>query len=53
MPLGPLGEIDQVGFRVSRNIFRLLAAADPGNQQYRKNINYLEEQFLNQGHSGV
>ncbi len=53
MPLGPLGVLDQVGFEVSRNIYRLLAAAEPDNPQYQKNIEYLEEHFLSKGHTGA
>ncbi len=53
MPRGPLGIIDLVGFEVSRNIHRLLAQADPGNLQYPKNIEYLEQNFINKGHMGA
>lgn len=53
MNAGPLGIQDFLGFEVSRNVQRLMAAADPGNPQYEKNIAYLEEHFLNKGHTGV
>jgi 3-hydroxyacyl-CoA dehydrogenase len=51
--MGPLGVVDQVGFEVARNVQRLLAEADPGNPQYAKNIDYLEEHFLNKGLIGA
>jgi len=50
---GPLGVVDQVGFEVSRNIHRLLAAVEPDNPQYQKNIDYLEKHFINRGHLGA
>ena len=53
MRIGPLGVVDQVGFEVSRNIHRLLAAAEPDNLQYQKNIDYLEEHFISKGHLGA
>lgn len=53
MNRGPMGVLDQVGFEVCRNIHHLLAAAEPGNPQYQKNIDYLEEHFLSKGHTGV
>lgn len=51
--MGPLGVVDQVGFEVACNIMRLLAAADPDNPQYQKIIDYLEEHFINKGHTGA
>lgn len=50
---GPMGILDLVGFEVCRNVQRLLAAAEPNNPQYQKNIDYLEEHFLSKGHTGV
>ena len=51
--MGPIGVLDLVGFDVARNIFRLLAAAEPNNPQYQKNIDYLEERFINKGLTGA
>jgi len=51
--MGPIGVLDQVGFEVCRNVQRLLAATEPNNPQYQKNIDYLEENFLSKGHTGV
>jgi 3-hydroxybutyryl-CoA dehydrogenase len=53
MRMGPMGVMDLVGFEVSRNVNRLLAAAEPDNPQYQKNIDYLEENFINKGHTGA
>jgi 3-hydroxybutyryl-CoA dehydrogenase len=53
MPMGPLGVLDQVGFEVTRNINRLLAAAEPDNPQHQKNIDYLEQHFISKGHTGA
>lgn len=53
MRVGPLGVVDMVGFEVTRNVQRLLGAANPDNPQYPKNIAYIEEHFLNKGHKGV
>jgi len=53
MPMGPLGVMDMVGFEVSCNVNRLLAAAEPDNPQYQKNIDYLEEHFISKGHTGA
>jgi 3-hydroxyacyl-CoA dehydrogenase len=53
MPVGPLGVMDMVGFEVSRNINRLLAAAEPDDPQYQKNIDYLEEHFISKGYTGA
>jgi len=50
---GPMGVLDQVGFEVSRNIGRLLAAAEPANPLYPKCVDYLEEHFINKGYTGV
>ena len=51
--MGPIGVLDMVGFDVARNIFRLLAAAEPNNPQHQKNLDYLEEHFLNKGLTGA
>jgi 3-hydroxybutyryl-CoA dehydrogenase len=53
MRMGPLAILDKLGFEVCRNVQRLLAEADPNNPQYLKNIAYLEENFINKGHTGV
>jgi 3-hydroxyacyl-CoA dehydrogenase len=53
MQTGPMGVLDQVGFEVARNVFRLQAAAEPNNPQYQKNIDYLEKHFINRGLTGV
>jgi 3-hydroxybutyryl-CoA dehydrogenase len=53
MSRGPIGVMDVVGFEVLRNVYRLKAAADLGNLQYQKNIDYLEENFINKGYLGV
>ncbi len=53
MERGPFGVFDLVGFEVARNIQRLLAAAEPNNPQYQKNIDYLEEHYINQGKTGA
>jgi len=53
MRIGPIGVIDQVGFEVARNVSRLLAAAEPDNPQHQKNIDFLEAQFINKGHTGI
>ena len=52
-PPGPIGILDQVGFEVARNVFRLMAAAEPDNPQYKKNIDYLEEHFISKGYTGA
>ncbi len=52
-PPGPIGLLDQVGFEVTRNVFRLLAAAEPDNPQYQKSIDYLEENFISKGYTGA
>lgn len=52
MRMGPLAILDKLGFEVCRNVQRLLAQADPNNPQYLKNIAYLEEHFINKGHTG-
>ena len=51
--MGPIGVLDLVGFDVARNIFRLLAAAEPNNPQHQKNLDYLEEHFINKGLTGA
>jgi 3-hydroxybutyryl-CoA dehydrogenase len=53
MPPGPLGILDQVGFAVACNVFRLLAAAEPDNPQYQANIDYLEQHFISKGYTGA
>ena len=53
MRMGPIGVLDQVGFDVSRNVNRMLAAAEPNNPQHQKNIDYLEEHFINKGYTGA
>jgi len=49
----PIGVLDLVGFEVARNVFRLQAAAEPNNPQHQKNIDYLEEHFINKGLTGA
>jgi 3-hydroxyacyl-CoA dehydrogenase len=51
--MGPIGVLDLVGFEVARNVQRLLAAAEPDNLQYQKNIDYLEEHYINKGLTGA
>ena len=53
MRMGPIGVIDMVGFEVARNIHRLKAVAEPDNLQYQKNIDYLEENYMNKGYTGA
>ncbi len=53
MPIGPCGVLDQLGWEVSANVSRLMAAADPENPQHPKNLAYIEERFLSKGHTGV
>lgn len=53
MSMGPLGVLDQLGFEVARNVHRLMAANNPNNPQYAKNIAYLEENYINKGHTGA
>ena len=53
MRKGPIGVIDMLGFEVARNVHRLLAEAEPGNPQYQKNIDYLEEHFLSKELTGA
>ncbi|WP_439100329.1 3-hydroxyacyl-CoA dehydrogenase NAD-binding domain-containing protein [Congregibacter sp.] len=50
---GPMGILDQVGFEVSRNIGRLLAAAEPDNPLYPQCVAYLEDNFIAKGYTGV
>ena len=53
MLMGPIGVIDKVGFEVTRNIHRLMAAAEPENPQHQKNIEYLEKHFISKGYMGA
>jgi 3-hydroxybutyryl-CoA dehydrogenase len=53
MRKGPIGVIDMLGFEVMRNLHLLLAEAEPDNPQHLRNIDYLEEHFLNKGITGA
>jgi len=53
MPLGPIAILDLVGFEVYRNVQIAKAVAEPGNAQYQKNIDYLEENFISHGYKGA
>lgn len=53
MRAGPFGVMDTLGFEVARNVLHLLAAADPDNPQYPRDIAYLEERFVDKGHTGA
>jgi 3-hydroxybutyryl-CoA dehydrogenase len=50
---GPMGVLDNAGFEVARLIWQARAATNPDNPQYQKNIDYLEENYINKGHLGV
>ncbi|HEB27071.1 MAG TPA: 3-hydroxyacyl-CoA dehydrogenase [Porticoccus sp.] len=52
MDQGPLGVMDQVGFEVACNIYRMMLSAEPGNEQHKKNLDYLQTNFLDKGHTG-
>lgn len=53
MPMGPFGALDTVGFEVARLIEQARAAANPDNLQHQKNIDYLQENYINKGHFGA
>ena len=50
---GPFGVLDILGFEVAKNVIALLAAAEPGNPQHQKNIDYLEKNYINRGNFGI
>jgi len=50
---GPVAVMDHVGFEVFRNVLKLLIEAEPGNPQHQKNLDYIEEHFLNKGLTGA
>jgi 3-hydroxyacyl-CoA dehydrogenase len=53
MRMGPIGILDQLGFEVCRNVHLLMAANEPDNPQYHKNIEYVENNFLSKGFMGA
>ncbi len=53
MRMGPIAILDQLGFEVCRNVHLLMAANEPDNPQHLKNIEYLDQNFLNKGFMGA